>query len=122
MSSAYCSGVHQEVGSFVLDYSDAFWQTPIGEEELRFFCATAIIQRKRKYMAFLRAAQGSAAAPTLWGRLAALLMRLTQSLFDPKVLRLMCYVDDPLAALLGSEEELMLKAATMVLVWSALGF
>ena len=51
-----------------------------------------------------------------------MLCRLTQSLFDPKVLRLMCYVDDPLAALRGSTEARRLNAAIMVLVWSALGF
>jgi len=49
-------------------------------------------------------------------------MRLTQSLFDPDVLRRMCYVDDPLAALLGDEEERRLNTAIMILVWSALGF
>ena len=51
-----------------------------------------------------------------------MLSRLTQSLFHPEVMRLMCYVDDPLAALLGDEEERRLNAAIMVLVWSALGF
>ena len=56
------------------------------------------------------------------GRLAALLSRLTQSLFDPRVLRRMCYVDDPLAALRGNSEERKLNAAIMVLTWSALGF
>ena len=56
------------------------------------------------------------------GRLVALLNRLTQSLFDPRVLRLMCYVDDPLAALRGNSEERKLNAAIMVLTWSALGF
>ena len=105
-------------------------------KEQKFFCATALStqnrgkkwkrnqkrQRIRKHLAFQRAAQGSGGAPTLWGRLAALLSRLTQSLFDPTVVRLMCYVDDPLAALRGSHEERQLNAAIMVLTWSALGF
>ena len=35
----------------------------------------------------------------LWARLAALIMRLTQALFDPEDVNLMCYVDDPIAVL-----------------------
>ena len=131
-----------DVGAFVLDFKDAFWQVPISLKEQRFFCATALFKparsrkrkftrghrnlksgvRLRKYLAWKRAPQGSAAGPTLWGRVAALLMRLTQSLFDPDTVRMMCYVDDPLAALLGDEDERCLHAAIMVLVWSALGF
>ena len=34
----------------------------------------------------------------------------------------MCYVDDPLAALRGTLEEIRLNAAVMILVWEALGF
>ena len=34
----------------------------------------------------------------------------------------MCYVDDPIAALRGAEEERMVFASMMVLVWEALGF
>ena len=77
---------------------------------------------KRKYLAFLRAAQGSTNARLLWGRLAAVDMRLTQSLLLPSELSLMCYVDDPLAALLGTELVRKRNAALMVLVWEALGF
>ena len=76
----------------------------------------------RKWIAFLRAPQGSSAAPTLWGRVAALLMRLTQSLFSPDELRLVCYVDDPFAAVRGTPERRRLLVTLMVLVWNALGF
>ncbi len=111
-----------EVGAFVLDFSDAFWQIPIADNELRFFCATSLIDQIRKYIVFLRAAQGSRAAPLLWARLAALLMRLTQSLFKPTEVNLMCFVDDPLAALRGSELERNTHAAMIMLVWEALDF
>jgi hypothetical protein len=104
----------------VLDFSDAFWQVPIADNELRFFCATSLIQRVRKYMVFLRAAQGSRAAPLLWARLAALVMRLTQSLFSPGDVNLMCFVDDPLAALRGTELERRTTVATIILVWESL--
>jgi hypothetical protein len=120
MSSAQKVG--GEVSAFVLDFSDAFWQIPIAEDELRFFCVTALINSIRKYMVLLRAAQGSRAAPLLWARLAALLMRLTQSLFQPADVNLMCFVDDPLAALRGSELERRTQAAIIMLVWEALDF
>ena len=89
---------------------------------MRFFCATSIIQGKRKWFAFKRAAQGSAAAGQLWGRLAALVMTLTQSLFKSNEVRLVCYVDDPLAGVYGSIAERRLFITIMVLVWRALGF
>ena len=57
-----------------------------------------------------------------WGRLAALVMRLTQSLFEPTEVRLVCYVDDPLAAIRGSDADRRMFAAVMVLVWAASGF
>jgi hypothetical protein len=49
-------------------------------------------------------------------------MRLTQSLVDPDELRLVCYVDDPCAAIRGTPECHRLIATLMILVWNALGF
>ena len=49
-------------------------------------------------------------------------MRLTQALFLPTEVNLMCYVDDPIAALRGDEELRRVNAAIMILVWEALGF
>ena len=77
------SGAWEMVETFVLDFSDAYWQIPIHKAEQQFFCATSLIGGKRKWFVFLRAAQGSSAGGTLWNRLSALLMRLTQSLYDP---------------------------------------
>lgn len=110
------------VNAFVLDFFDAYWQIPLREDERKYFCATAKIIGKRKYLAFLQAAQGSTNAGRLWGRLAALTMRLTQSLYSPSELSLMCYADDPLAALHATERVRRHSAAFMVLVWEALGF
>ena len=75
---ADCSKV---LKAFVLDYTQAFWQIPICPEERKYFCATAILRGKRRYLAFLRVAQGSPLAPLLWCRVAALIVTLTQSLF-----------------------------------------
>ena len=110
------------VNVFVLDFSDAYWQMPLRDDKRKYSCATAKIKGRRKYLAFPRAAQGSTNAGLLWGRLAAVVMRLTQSLFMPSELSLMCYVDDPLAAFLGTERIRKRNAALMVLVWEALGF
>ena len=41
----------------------------------------------------------------LWARLVAVIMRLIQTLFDPEDVNLMCYADDPIAALRGIEEQ-----------------
>ena len=49
-------------------------------------------------------------------------MRLTQALFNPLVLNLLCYVDDPIAAMRGAGEDRMVYAAMMILVWEAVGF
>ena len=69
----------------------AFWQIPMHLSEQKYFCTKGLTNGERKRFAFQRAVQGSS---QLWGRLAALLMRLTQSLFLPDVVRLMCYVND----------------------------
>lgn len=120
---ALCTTTDKDaISAFVLDFHDAFWQIPLHPDEQRFYCATAPLNGKRKYQAFLRAPQGSSTAPTLWTRVAALIMRLTQAIYDPAEVNLMCYVNDPLAALRGSEQLRQKNAAIMVLVWEALGF
>ena len=87
--SAVCTP-EASVNAFVLDFSDAYWQIPLRDDERKFFCATASIKGKRNFIAFLRVAQGSTNAGLLWGGLAAVCMRLTQSLFLPSELSLMC--------------------------------
>jgi hypothetical protein len=122
MAISFEAGLPPSVEAFVLDFTDAFWQIPLLASEYRFFCAMAMLQGTRTYIAFLRAAQGSTNGPTLWARVIGLVARLTQSLFLPNEVRLMCYVDDPLAALSGTPERRRLITATIILVWSVLGF
>ena len=50
------------------------------------------------------------------------MMTLTQSLFTPNEVRLVCYVDDPLAGVYGTTAERRLYITLMVLVWRALDF
>ena len=63
--------------AFVLDFTQAFWQIPIRPEERKYYCATAILRGKRRFLAYLRAAQGSAMAPLLFCRVISLVMCLT---------------------------------------------
>jgi hypothetical protein len=70
---------------------------------------------------FLTTAQGSVNAPLTWGRLAALIGRLTQSLFQLQEAKLRIYVDDPAITLCGVQARRNRYAAIIVLVWSALG-
>lgn len=88
------------IDSLVLDFIEVFWQTPTLLEEQRFFAATAMLRGIRKYLVFLFTIEGSRGAPFA---LAALVMRLRQSLFDPSEVNLVCYVDDPLALLKGTQ-------------------
>ena len=81
---------------FVLDFSDAFWQIPLSPKERKFFAAMMSIKGIKRFLLFLRTVQGSRGAPLCWARLAALIMRLTQSLFPPKLLRLLALWTIPL--------------------------
>jgi len=110
------------ITTFVLDYTQAFWQIPIAPEERKFFCATAKLRGKRRFLAFLRAAQGSKLAPLHWRRLIALVCCLTQSILPPEAASLLCYVDDPLAGIVGTEDEINSYVAMIILTWKALGF
>ena len=49
-------------------------------------------------------------------------MRLTQSLFPVSSVRLECYVDDPLASMVGSRSYVRRTATLITLVWLILGF
>ena len=51
------------VQAFVLGFSVAYWQIPLRDDERKYFCATARIKGRRKYLAFLRAPQGSTNSP-----------------------------------------------------------
>jgi len=112
----------QTLSFFVLDFTEAFWQLPLAPVERRFFVARFRRKMRQLYIIFLRLAQGSRNAPLCWGRVGALLMRLTQSLFPLDVVRLACFVDDPIAVIRGTESEQQLIVCIIVLVWAALGF
>ena len=107
---------------FVLDFSEAFWQVPLEPSERKFFCCRLNIGGKVQYIVFLRTVQGSRGAPLSWARLAALVMRLTQGLFDQDFVKLHCFVDDPIASIRGTPWERKVIATIMMLAWEAIGF
>ena len=112
------SGHGDAVGFLVLDFAEASWQAPLGRSERRFFAA----QLRGRIFVLLRAAQGSRGAPLLWARVAALLCRLTQGVFEPGRARLACYVDDPIVTLSSSRLVRDRHVALVVYLWMALGF
>ena len=62
------------ISAFVFDYKEAFWQVPIRPDERQYFCTTAKLRGKRRWLAYLGAAQDSVNAPLLWARLAAFII------------------------------------------------
>ena len=90
----------------------------MGHEEQKFY----VVELRGYIFVFLRTAQGSRGAPLTWARLAALVGRLTQAMFDPGTVRINTYVDDPLCAFYGDKTSRDRNCATIILVWAALGF
>ena len=57
-----------------------------------------------------------------WARIAALILRLTQSAVGEDNARLHCFVDDPIASVRGCVRDRRITVAMMVTIWEALGF
>ena len=86
----------------VLDYTDAFYKLPLHPEERKFYTA----HFNGMFLNWNRIAQGSKNGPQLFGRLSAMIARLTQGVFDPPRLRLHVYIDDPIVILKGTPTDL----------------
>lgn len=108
----------EDVELFILDFSDAFWLLPLPPEERKWFTSSL----RGKYFAFLRNAQGSRNAPLGWGRLAALLGRLTQSTFSQHEALTEIYTDDPCICLRGDKPQRDKVIAMTCILWLSLGF
>ena len=103
---------------FVLGLADAFWNIPPHRKERRYFAGKV----DSKYYVYFKTAQGSGAAPLSWALIISLAVRCTQALFHIFGARLQIYVDDPVAALLGTPKKHRWLAAHIVLTWMILGF
>ena len=103
----------------VLDFSNAFFIVPLRREERKYF----VIQFRSKFYVFKVMAQGASASPLCWGRVAALIARLTQAMFVAHdEMSLQVFVDDPCAVVSGSRIARDTIITTIILVWRALGF
>ena len=58
--------------------------------------------------------------PQPFGRLSALVARLSQGVFETSALRLHVYIDDPIAVLRGSRVTVRRMKAKLILTWRAL--
>ena len=116
-SSSNMSDVDGDVELLVLDFADAFYIVPLRHSQRRYYC-TAF---RGKIIVFLTTAQGSVNAPLTWGRLAALIGRITQSVFPKLDAAIRIYVDDPAIVLRGKLAERNRFVAMIILLWSSLG-
>ena len=102
----------------VLDISDAFHNVPMRPSERRFSCGKV----GDRYVVFEVLCMGGKSAPNVWGRYAAGLGRITASVFDPSEFRDEIYVDDPLMAAVGTEEDRDITFTIALLVLQTTGF
>lgn len=111
------SGPHERVWLFTLDFKDAFKSLRLDESE-RFVVAGKAGNRFFSYETVLF---GVLSGPLVWGRFAAFVMRASQAMLRPGRGRLQCYVDDPIAALRGTEAEIRHEVLLLLLAWRAIG-
>ena len=103
---------------FVCDFPDAFFAVPLNPQERCYFAT--------QYMGYTyvwnRVAQGSLDGPTLYGRVAALVARLTQSILDANVARCQLYIDDPIITICASPQYTERLISVVCLAWLVIGF
>ena len=107
----------EEVWIFIIDIQNAFHLLPLRNDERRYFCTSAY----NKLQLYLVMLFGPKAAPSSWGRFAALVSRLTQAIVGTKKSRLQFYVDDPACAVLGTRHTRSVTIHVILLLWTALG-
>ena len=111
-----CGAQHWEM--FVLDLKDAFKQIKLHPAEHKHLAG----QAASKYFPYLCIVFGIKSGPLVWGRTAALLMRLTSAVMKDEPPCLECFVDDPLFTIGGNEIERVRLFSMVVILWLALGF
>ena len=101
-----------------LDYRDAFKQVPIDPSEWKHLTGQAL----HGYFYYVVLLFGVRSGPLIWGRIAALVMRLTAALIFALPARSQCFVDDPLLLLAGPKNTRRRTALLVIVFWLALGF
>ena len=103
--------------ALVLDYADAFKHLHIDVDERKYLAGRALNG------CFIAAVLlfGVKPDPLLWGRLAALVMRTTSCTNMDANAALQCYVDDPVLAVGGTEEQRLSVMLRAIILWLILG-
>ena len=100
-----------------LDFSNAFKQLAVRTNEKRFLSGRAC----NGWFYYHKVLFGIRTGPLVWGRIAALVSRCTQSLLPDIRARLQTFVDDPVLVLRGTDQQIEDMAAKVLLLWSTLG-
>ena len=106
----------------VLDFKDAFKHLPVHPSERRFVAGQASINGVHGFFVYLTILFGAIGGPLVWGRVAALLMRIAAACVERDRTGLQCYVDDPLAVVRGDLATRNKQLLFIVVLWVALGF
>jgi len=105
-----------ELHYFIIDIANAFHLLPLMEKEQKYFCTYTF----GKYQVYTVMLFGPKAAPSAWGRFAALIGRLTQAIIGPTRGRLQVYVDDPVTAVIGTLQSRSQTIYVILLWWCVL--
>ena len=103
---------------FGLDFADAFKQLEVDPQEQRFLGGEAL----GGFFVYQVLLFGIKSGPLLWGRVAALLMRITAAAIYSDLARLQCFVDDPLLVTAGTPARRRAVMWKVAVLWHALGF
>lgn len=105
---------------FIADFKDAFYTLRLLESER---ANTIVKGTDGSYYIMKCVCFGLACGPTLWGRVASMVMRLSQAATLSCEGRVQCYVDDPIIVCVGrTTRDRSRIFCRYLLVWCALGF
>ena len=107
---------HDNWECVVLDHADAFKQLRVEESERSHLGGRAL----NGWFVYACVLFGVKSGPLLWGRHAALIMRLTSALTGNRA-RAQCFVDDPLLTVWGTESQRDSTLLAIILFWLAIG-
>jgi len=107
----------EQVGLMSLDFKDAFKQLPVRHSEKRYLSGHAV----GGYFVYHVVLFGVRTGPLVWARIAALVARITQSMFQANRSRLQIYVDDPLIMMRGRPEQIHDMCCKILWLWLAIG-
>ena len=103
----------------IADFSDAFLTLKLHPDERQW----VVIKGPKGFYLVHAVCFGLACGPVLWGRVAAVAMRLGQAATHDTEGRSQCYVDDPLLLALGkTSRERSRIFARFVFLWTCLGY